>query len=372
MSARDEFDEEDFFADTRMSFGDHLEVLRKHLWRAIYGLGICMGIGFALDAVGDMINVPSIGIGRPLMNIIQDPVRKALVEFYDRREEKFRDTARRIPDSAEAQAQEPKDFPITYSGEELDKLRGLSREEIALIKGRRVEEIPDTVTITGKFNPYAVWKPINRIETMIRPRELTALSAQEGFVIYFKVSLIAGVVIASPWVFFQIWSFIAAGLYPNEKRYVHLYLPISVGLFVIGVILCQFMVMPKAVSALLWFNEFLGVTPDLRLSEWLSLAIMLPVVFGLSFQTPLVMLFLERIGIMTADTFRGYRKAAIMIMAIFAAVITPTPDAITMCYLWIPMCLLYELGIWLCALSPNRKRDLDELDVPESDELIEV
>lgn len=361
MSTRDEFDEEDYFADTRMSFGDHLEVLRRHLWRAIYGLGICMGIGFALDAFGDLINVPNIGIGRPLMNIIQNPVREALVEFYDRRREKFIEEANKNAESRENTARQMKDV----------KLR-LTREDLAKIRGKPIEEVPDEVEVTTKMSPLDVYDLVQGIEQIIRPRELTTLSAQESFVIYFKVSLIAGVVIASPWVFYQIWSFIAAGLYPNEKRYIHVYLPISVVLFIFGVILCQFMVMPKAVSALLWFNEFLGVTPDLRLSEWLSLAIMLPVVFGLSFQTPLVMLFLERIGLMTADTFRGYRKAAIFIMAIFAAVITPTPDAITMCYLWIPMCLLYEFGIWLCALSPNRKRDMDELDVPESDELIEV
>ncbi len=355
-----------------MSFGDHLEVLRKHLWRAIYGLGICMSIGFALDALGDAINVPSIGIGRPLMNIIQDPVRQALVEFYDKREDEFRDRANRIPDSAEAKAQEPKDLPLILSGPELEKLRGLTREELARIKGVPVDQIPESLTVTAQVNPYQIWKNTNRIENMIRPRELTTLSAQEGFVIYFKVSLIAGVVIASPWVFYQIWSFIAAGLYPTEKRYVHLYLPISTVLFIVGVIICQFLVMPKAVSALLWFNQFIGVTPDLRLSEWLSLAVMLPVVFGLSFQTPLVMLFMERIGVMTAAGFRSYRKGAILLMAIFAAVITPTPDAVTMCYMWIPMCLLYEFGIWLCVFSPNRKRNVDELEVPESDELIEV
>jgi sec-independent protein translocase protein TatC len=372
MSAQPEFDEDDYFHDTRMSFGDHLEVLRKHLWRAIYGLLICMVIGFVLDAFGKAIDNPYIGIGKPLMDIIQDPVRKALVEFYDNRKKDFEDRAAKDPTSVQGKAREAQDFPLTYSGQELEKLRGLSRDDLAKLKNVPIDQIPDSVTVSGKYDPLLPWMHNNEIERLIRPRELSAMSAQESFVIYFKVSLIAGLVIASPWVFWQIWSFIAAGLYPNEKKYVHLYLPISVGLFILGVVLCQFMVMPRTVGALLWFNEFLGVTPELRLSEWLTLAILVPLIFGISFQTPLVMLFVERIGLMDAAGFRRYRKIAIFSMAVFAAVVTPTPDAITMCCLWVPMCLLYELGIFLCVFSPNKKRGLDGVDVPESDELIEV
>src|SRR5439155_12176307 len=123
-----------------------------------------------------------------------------------------------------------------------------------------------------------------------RPATLTTLSISEGFMVYFKVSLLCGLVLASPWVFYQIWAFIAAGLYPHEKRYVHVYLPFSLGLFLVGVLICEFLVMPKAVEALLWFNEWIGLEPDMRLNEWLGFAIWMPVIFGLSFQTPLAML----------------------------------------------------------------------------------
>ena len=188
--------------------------------------------------------------------------------------------------------------------------------------------------------------------------------------VYFQVSVVTGFVLASPWIFFQIWSFIAAGLYPHEKRYVNVFLPVSIGLFLLGVFVCQFLVMPKAVEALLWFNEWLELEPDLRLNEWLGFAIMMPVVFGLSFQTPLVMLFLERIGILTVEHFRGTRRIAWFVLAIFSAIITPSVDALSMLFLWAPMCLLYELGILLCLWSP--KRPTFELEESESEELIEV
>ncbi len=360
MRSRDEIiDEDDFFKDTRMSFGDHLEVLRAHLWRAIYGLFFCMLIGFILDSIGNATGMDYIGIGRPLMEIIQAPVKQSLNAFYDRRMKRLQ-AEKEQANSAAAQAAQPRVMRLRFT-----------REDLAQLPGLRADLLPEHVDLNAVVDPVEVYEINEQVTGYVRPRELTTLSAQEGFVIYFKVSLIAGLVIASPWVFWQIWSFVAAGLYPHEKRYVHTYLPISVVLFVLGVVMCQFFVMPKTVDALLWFNEYVGVTPDLRLSEWLSLAILLPVVFGLSFQTPLVMMFLERIGLADADTFKRKRKYAVFGLAVFAAIITPTPDAITMMYLWLPMVALYEFGVWLAVLSPRRRR-LDDVEVPESEELIEV
>ncbi|MFL5342616.1 MAG: twin-arginine translocase subunit TatC [Gemmataceae bacterium] len=356
-------DEDDFFKETRMSFGDHIEVLRRHLWRAIIGLVVCMLGGFCLDAIGDWINMPNFGIGRPLMAIIKAPVREALEDFYDRRLAKVTEDAQK-KETESAKANEPMPVSMIFSREELARIRGVPVEDIK-------EAGPFEFTPT--MRPLDIYKASNKVQKLVRPPELSTLSATEGFMVYFKVSLIAGLVIASPWVFWQIWSFIAAGLYPHEKRYVHVYLPFSLGLFVVGVIVCQFLVMPNAVKALLWFNEFLGITPDMRLSEWLSLAIMLPVVFGLAFETPLIMMFLERIGLMDIAAFKKKRKLAWFSMAVFAAVITPTPDALTMMYMWVPMCLLYEFGILLCYFSPSRRnRTDDDLDVPQTDELVEV
>jgi len=189
-------------------------------------------------------------------------------------------------------------------------------------------------------------------------------------VVYFKVSVICGFVIASPWVFWQMWSFVAAGLYPHEKRLVNYWLPISLGLFLAGVALCQFAVLPRSIEALLWFNEWMGLTPDLRLNEWLGFAIWLPVIFGIAFQTPLVVMVLERIGIMTVEKYLSMWRIAVFVLAIFAAVITPTTDFVTWFALWMPMVALYFLGIYLCHLSAKKRPA--EFDVPESDSLVEV
>jgi sec-independent protein translocase protein TatC len=349
---------EDLFEDTRMPFGEHIEVLRWHLIRAIAGLLFCMIIGFVLDLVGYAVGDRRIGIGRPVSDIIKAPVSAALEEFFDTRVKRLEEDAERKRGDA-LFATAPQLITITIPQTELEKLPGIKGDTSA-----------EPIKLNVQMSPLDIWRLTNRVETRVRPRELVTLSATETMMVYFKVSLLCGLILASPWVFIQIWSFIAAGLYPHEKYYVNTFLPFSVGLFITGVLVCQFLVMPRTVSALLWFNDFLGFTPDLRLNEWLSLAIMLPLIFGICFQTPLVMLFLVRLGFLDIDAFRRKRKIAIIVMAIIAAIVTPTPDIITMMFLLIPMTALYELGILLCKYTI--KREPDEIEEPDSEEWIGV
>jgi len=226
------------------------------------------------------------------------------------------------------------------------------------------------IWVPVQLSPLEMYQATRQVNNLVRPPELMALNLTETFMVYFKISLICGFVLASPWVFYQIWSFVAAGLYPHEKRYVNVYLPFSVGLFLIGVVVCELFVIPRAIEALLWFNEWLGLEPELRLSEWLGFAIFMPLVFGLSFQTPLVMLFLDRMNILSVDTYRRTRKIAYFILCVFASIVTPSFDAFSVILLWLPMCLLYELGIWLCRWMPRRPSF--ELEVPEGEEMVEV
>ena len=359
MSQRQLHHEDDYFSDTRMSFGEHLEDLRTHMIRALIGFGICLGIGFVLDAFGAITGLP-IGIGRPTLEFIAKPVEIALQSFYDRRVQQARDDLKAGRNSDLQRDNIPQPVQLDVHVNELRRALGLeplAGEEQYVPLPVRIRPVEFAI----ELNPAA--KHIGK-----RPA-LTTLSVQEALMVYIWVSLVCGIVISSPWVFWQIWSFIAAGLYPNEKRYVHVYLPFSLGLFLGGILLCQFFVMPQAVKALLWFNEWIGLEPDLRLNEWLGFAILTPLVFGISFQTPLVMLFLERLGIFDIEAFRNNRRFAWFIMAIFAAVITPTVDPSGMLFLWIPMGLLYELGIYLIKMSP--RSELDQ-GVPDSEEMVEV
>ena len=126
---------------------------------------------------------------------------------------------------------------------------------------------------------------------------VVGLSVQEPFSVYIKAAFVVGAVLASPFMFYYLWNFVAVGLYPHEKKYVHMFLPISLGLFLAGVLLAFFFVFRFVLAFLFQFYEWMGIDPDPRITDWLSFVLILPLGFGISFQLPLVMLFLERIGV---------------------------------------------------------------------------
>jgi sec-independent protein translocase protein TatC len=348
---RPEYDE-DFFKDTRMSFGDHLEELRWRMWRAIKGLGLCLVVGFILDGIGDRLHLPWLGIGKPMLKIITDPVESQVKEFYHERNQKV--------------------------AERMAKQAGEERKEIALNARVPIQPLaeafdtkpknPDQTHVEMKIQvpAWEVYYANNEGEYYGGNRNfLTGLGVMEAFMVYIKVSLLCGVVIACPWIFYQMWAFIGAGLYPHEKKLVHVYLPFSVFLFMGGCVLCQFLVMPTAVSAMLSFYEWINIDPDLRLNEWLGFAIVMPLVFGLSFQTPLVMLFLNRIGVFGWEVYLAKWRYALFILAIFSAVITPSTDVISMLWLFVPTFGLYMVGVLLCYILPPPQSLLSPVEEEE-------
>jgi sec-independent protein translocase protein TatC len=188
---------------------------------------------------------------------------------------------------------------------------------------------------------------------------ITTLSAQEAFGIYIKAALLVGMVLASPWIFHQLWMFVAAGLYPHEKRLVHVFLPVSLGLFLAGVVIAFYPVLYYVLDYLLQFNESLGLDPDPRISEWMSFVLVLPVGFGLGFQLPLVMLFLSKIGIFDAAAYASQWRMAVLVICVVAALLTPA-DPYSMMFLAAPLCLLYFGGVALCRWSASRDAAADD------------
>ncbi len=330
--------DQDLFSEEQtmvtMSFGEHIEELRVRLILALIGLFVgCL-----------VVFIPPLDIGWRVMKKMEEPAKVALADFYKLEYEK----------KAEKAAQEKAISPRIDAVVEAD---ALVRE---LRKIAPKLELPDEASLQGvKLNfPMQFFEAgvidMVRITTVQIDQSLVSLAPLETLTIFFMVCLVVGLVLASPWVFYQIWAFVAAGLYRHERHYVTKYLPFSLGLFLAGVFLCFLFVLPITLRFLLQFNVWLGVAPTLRLSDWMGFATILPLVFGISFQTPLVMLFLERIHIFTAEDFRSKRKIAILVMTITAAVITPGQDPFSMVLLAIPMILLYELGI-LMIVSGHRK-----------------
>ena len=157
------------------------------------------------------------------------------------------------------------------------------------------------------------------------------------------------------------WFFVAAGLYPHEKRHVHVFLPISLGLFLLGAATAFFFVFGPVLKFLFMFNRAMNIVPDIRVSEWWSFVLMLPLGFGISFQLPLVMLFLERIGIFDVQAYLSKWKIAVLVIFVLSMFLTPA-DPTSMLLMAAPLTVLYFAGIMMCKWLPRSKSAFDELD----------
>jgi len=202
-----------------------------------------------------------------------------------------------------------------------------------------------------------IWRPVEsdrRISTQ-------TLNAHEAFAIFVKAALLFGAMLASPWVFYQIWLFVAAGLYHHERRFVHVFLPLSVGLFFAGASLAFFFVFKPVLRFLFYFNDMLNIDPNPRISEWLGFVLILPLGFGIAFQLPLVMLFLERIGVFTIQSYLSKWRIAVLVIFVLAMFLTPA-DPWSMLLMAVPLTFLYFGGVLLCRLMPRRRSPYDDQD----------
>lgn len=374
-----------------MSFGDHLEELRTCLIKSILGLVVGFLVGLCF--------------GGKVVEIIQTPLRGALTEYYQGKSLKdiqanydelvlgagYGTDIAFFPEREGIIGERVKVNPV-----ELARILGIPEDTLPKFEppaekaGAKTQPGKDRWSIADYFSlekwstVKMPWQKLEDQQDNVKdgllkdkyadapkhtqlvdmyiwtavaedPRVQTkGLAAQESFMIFLKASFVVGILVASPWVFWQIWSFVAAGLYPHEKKYVHIFLPISLGLFLGGAALAFFCVFQPVLEFLFSFNEWMKIEPDPRISEWLNFFLVLPLGFGISFQLPLVMLFLERIGVMTARAYAAHWKVAILAIFTISMFLTPA-DPASLILMACPLCVLYMGGILMCKLMPRIK-----------------
>lgn len=358
--------QEDLFADSTMTFGEHLEELRQALFKAVIGLVVGTCLGFL--------------VGKYVIATINHPLEAALGKYYMDRSIKLYGE---LVEQFAASGQQP-----PYTLQEVEYLvrkkqmtfevrfvhAGLVRRELSESGGTRVppraegfEGLARTAADAGlgaadqvdwvarieRMSPVVHWQPVAEDER-IKPQ---ALGSTEGFTIWMKASLVVGLVISSPWVFYHIWAFVAAGLYPHERRYVYLFLPFSLGLFLVGAATAYLFVFQPVLDFLFGFNAWLGINPDPRINEWLTFVLLLPLGFGIAFQLPLVMFFLERIGIFDVRSYLEKWRMAVLVIFILSAVLTPA-DPYSIFLMAVPLTVLYFGGIGLCYFWPRKTSPL--------------
>ncbi|SFI39410.1 twin-arginine translocase subunit TatC [Planctomicrobium piriforme] len=383
----------DLFDDSTMTFGEHLEALRKHLILALIGLTVAVLV--------------CLWKGELIVDFVRSPIDRAL-KIYAQPEPKTKKTGwEKMKDDwgLTTLGEYYGGFGDYFSGktaadEDARREAAIEGHSEAILVHLSVEELvqalhqvnpgrfplpekpaapepaaPAAITPAEPVAAEPVPAPAPPAPPMVslklvapefaqfqatveQSRRPVTLNVQEAFMTYLKVSIIAGVLLASPWIFYQLWLFVAAGLYPHERKYVYLYGTMSLVLFLVGAFFCFFAVFPFVLDFLLKFNKSLEIQPQIRLSEWISFAVVLPLMFGISFQLPLVMLFLERISIFSATVYREQRRMAILVIAILSSVLTPA-DPMSMLLMMFPLIFLYELGIRMCDWLPRGGSQLE-------------
>ncbi len=194
------------------------------------------------------------------------------------------------------------------------------------------------------------------LEWRSRAKPLALLSYSEAFFSYLKLSLMLGLVAALPWVTFEMWKFIAAGLFDKERKAVRPFLPVAFLLMGSGVTFAYTVLIPVGLSFLGGYGDPVLLQATFTLKEYLSLVFTLILGMGIVFQLPLVMIFLTRSGLMEISTFREYRKYAIIGAVLLGAMLTP-PDVVTQMLMAGPLVILYELGIIACEMTAPKPRE---------------
>jgi sec-independent protein translocase protein TatC len=189
---------------------------------------------------------------------------------------------------------------------------------------------------------------------------------QEAFLTYLKVAALAGIFLTSPYIFYQIWSFIAPGLYEEERKYIIPVAVFSALFFVGGASFGYFVVFPAAFEFFMSFNNE-HIQAMLKLDEYLSFSIKLLLAFGFVFEMPLFALVLSRIGILTADMMRKVRRFAVLGAFVVGAILTP-PDVFSQLLMAGPLLVLYEISIIVASVFGRKKEEPSEEDGDEEDE----
>ncbi|MDA0766998.1 MAG: twin-arginine translocase subunit TatC [Verrucomicrobia bacterium] len=191
---------------------------------------------------------------------------------------------------------------------------------------------------------------------------MQALNPTEGFMLSIKLAFFAGIVISFPFLLFFLLQFTLPGLHEKERRALYPAMVVGFGLFLAGVFFAYYGVLPRVLEFFHNYSQEMGIRNEWRIGYYISFATQFTLIFGLAFELPVVVMTLVKLGIMNYEMMKKTRSYAILAIFVIAAIITPTPDAFTLCLLAVPMIILYEICIWLAYFSGKKERALEEAE----------
>ncbi len=241
---------------------------------------------------------------------------------------------------------------MNANDERPDELAGTEQPFVAHLIELRDRLIRATIAILVCFGVLMAWPGSGALYDLLaapmvshlpKGATLIATNVISPILVPLKITLMAGFLVALPYVLYQVWAFVAPGLYSHEKKLVLPLVTSSTLLFFIGVAFCYFLVLPAMAQFIQNFAPTsITAAPDIE--QYFGFVLTLFVVFGLAFEVPIVVIVLARMGIVSIEKLKAFRGYFVVVAFIIAAVVTP-PDVISQLALAIPMCILYEIGI---------------------------
>jgi sec-independent protein translocase protein TatC len=284
---------DDSLEHTRMTLGEHLEELRKRVFRSVLAIAIAFGLAWwQQDPLQDWVLGPW---HRAVAQINADLVQKAEAKLLEN------------PD--------------------------LKRTDLF------VSDDPSDKTLRERIDP-----------------RLNAFGISDMFFFALNIAIYVALFAAGPVVLWQLWQFVAAGLYVHEKRLVRIYFPFSVALFLAGVAFCFYLVVPVGMYFLATMISFERARQTLGLDQYFTFLSTMCLAMGAVFQLPIVMIFASRIGVIDPRTYSKYRGYFLIGALFIAAILTPGPDVYSQVLMTIPMLLLYEIGALIARFTAKPRR----------------
>ncbi len=243
-------------------------------------------------------------------------------------------------------------------GEEIDHKHQSLVDHLTELRFRLIRAVV-AILIGGLASYHFSEQIFNVIRSPILPYlknvGLVFTAPMDKFMAHIKIAIFSGVILTTPFWFYQIWNFIAPGLYKQERRYALSFIFSAVILFLVGILMCYFVILPVTFEFLLGFGGTVD-QPMITISEYLSFFMTMHLAFGLAFELPLILVILGMLGIVSQAFLKDKRRYAIVLMAVFSALVTPSPDAVTMLLLLVPLMLLYEVALILVGVFERRKK----------------
>lgn len=247
----------------------------------------------------------------------------------------------------------------------LDELRGtlLKIIGVAVLFGIVAfifkEQLFDIVLAPSKSD-FVTYRLLNRLAELAGSAvadfniDLVNISLAQQFIIHMKTALYAGLLCASPYIIYAILSFISPAFYTHERRYVYTLVGCAYMMFVVGVLLCYFLIYPLTFRFLGTYQVSAEVANMISLDSYMSTFTSMSLMLGLVFEMPVLCWLFAKLGMLKAEFMRNYRKHAIVVILVLAAIITPTSDIFTLSLVSVPMWLLYELSIKVVSVTQKK------------------